>query len=688
MKIDRKQLVCRHNPVLTRPEYTSPLSVGNGELAFTADVTGLQSFPEPYEQAHTPLCTISQWGWHTTPSGHVPEYTQADVSETSYRFHDRTVTYASERQQGNEAVYDWLRQNPHRFHLGRIGFALQGQPLSSEWLSHIQQELHLYDGILESRFCLRGLPIRVTTACAPDSDTLLFSVSCDSDLPQALSIRFSFPYGSPDISGADWDSPERHSTQILQQSGQQLLLKRTLDKTVYFVCVTAQPCAHFKQIAPHEIEMNPASGCSCFQFSVQLCQSQETCAVPCDSFENQLRSCVAWWNDFWETGGALSLSGSDDPRAPELERRLVLSQYLLAVNSRGSTPPQETGLFCNSWYGKFHLEMMLWHWGAFPLWNRGILLKKGLRWYSEHLPQAKANAAKNGYPGARWPKMVANTGIDSPSSIATLLVWQQPHILYLLELLYRSAPSRELLHSYWEVVRETADFMAGFAVHDPQRNIYELLPPLIPAQETYTPQTVRNPAFETAYWPFGLKIAIEWAQRLGQTVPPAWEAVASKMAPVPQENGLYIAHANCPNTFQDFHHDHPSMLAAFGLLPGMDIQPQTMRATLEKAEACWDYESLWGWDFAMMAMTAVRLNQPEKALDLLLCDTPKNQYQKSGQNFQLLRTDLPSYLPGNGGLLIAAAMMAAGYDGCTTSLPGFPKNGRWHITYENLNPLP
>ena len=130
------------------------------------------------------------------------------------------------------------------------------------------------------------------------------------------------------------------------------------------------------------------------------------------------------------------------------------------------------------------------------------------------------------------------------------------------------------------------------------------------------------------------------------------------------------------------------MLAAFGLLPGMKIKPQIMRATLEKVESCWDYKSLWGWDFAMMAMTAVRLHQPEKALELLLCDTPKNQYQKSGQNFQLLRSDLPSYLPGNGGLLIAAAMMAAGYDGCTDSLPGFPKNGRWHIAYENLNPLP
>src|SRR3954468_20333208 len=62
--IDRFALVTRHNPVLKQFEPSSPLSVGNGEFAFTADVTGLQTFPSMYEQT-MPLCTMSQWGWHT-----------------------------------------------------------------------------------------------------------------------------------------------------------------------------------------------------------------------------------------------------------------------------------------------------------------------------------------------------------------------------------------------------------------------------------------------------------------------------------------------------------------------------------------------------------------------------------------------------------------------------------------------
>jgi len=64
--IDRKALVTRHNPILRKLDPLSPLSIGNGEFAFTADVTGLQTFPWDYDKT-MPLCTMSQWGWHTTP---------------------------------------------------------------------------------------------------------------------------------------------------------------------------------------------------------------------------------------------------------------------------------------------------------------------------------------------------------------------------------------------------------------------------------------------------------------------------------------------------------------------------------------------------------------------------------------------------------------------------------------------
>src|SRR6185369_10195566 len=77
-----------------------------------------------------------------------------------------------------------------------------------------------------------------------------------------------------------------------------------------------------------------------------------------------------WWESFWSHGGVVDFTGSRDPRAAELERRVVLSQYLTVVNSAGSLPPQEEGLYSNSWNGKFHLEMHVWHEAHFAVWGR------------------------------------------------------------------------------------------------------------------------------------------------------------------------------------------------------------------------------------------------------------------------------------------------------------------------------
>ena len=151
-------------------------------------------------------------------------------------------------------------------------------------------------------------------------------------------------------------------------------------------------------------------------------------------------------------GGMIEFQGSTDVRANELERRVVLSQYLMAVQCSGSLPPQETGLTFNSWYGKFHLEMHWWHGVHFPLWGRTELFEKSMWWYHSILPEAKKRALFQGYKGARWPKMVSQEGVDSPSQIGPLLIWQQPHPIYYAELLYRSHPTRSTLENYKDIV--------------------------------------------------------------------------------------------------------------------------------------------------------------------------------------------------------------------------------------------
>jgi hypothetical protein len=89
----------------------------------------------------------------------------------------------------------------------------------------------------------------------------------------------------------------------------------------------------------------------------------------------------------------------------------------------------------------------------------------------------------------------------------------------------------------------------------------------------------------------------------------------------------------------------------------------------------------------MLAMTAARLGQPARAVDALLLDTPKNHYRVNGHNHQ--RPGLTIYLPGNGGLLYAVALMAAGWDGGPERhAPGFPDDGSWTVRHEGLRRAP
>ena len=120
-----------------------------------------------------------------------------------------------------------------------------------------------------------------------------------------------------------------------------------------------------------------------------------------------------------------------------------------------------------------------------------------------------------------------------------------------------------------------------------------------------------------------------------------------------------------------------------GMLPGPGVDRATMRRTLDWIWENWNWAETWGWDCPMLAMCAARLGEPERAVDALLLDTPKNHYAVNGHNYQ--RPGLPVYLPGNGGLLYAAAMMAGGWDGAPDRhAPGFPDNGQWTVRSEGL----
>lgn len=677
--INRKKLVSSHNPVLRSIQLDSPLTVGNGELAISVDITGMQTLYDLYNENNMPLCTMSQWGWHTTPVGdNRDNYTQADVIQTEFECNFRKVLYPVEKVEGNEEAYEWLRHNPHRANLARIGLCWNGQEISEEDLSNVRQELHLYEGYIQSSFDINNKTCDVLTLCDSSTDTLGFKIKSKA---KEITVNISFPYGSHSMSGSDWEQSSNHET-IAVQEGNIITFKRNMDKDNYYAVLKSDSVIDFKEKKKHHFEIS--SKAEEWTFTIQFAK-EKSIKVP--EYSQCLENSSQWWENFWSVSGIVDFKNSKDTRAKELERRIILSQYLSAIQCCGSLPPQETGLTCNSWHGKFHLEMHLWHSAYLPLWNQEELLERSLPWYKKILEVAKRNAEKNNFKGARWPKQVAYDGIDSPSYISPLLVWQQSHIIYMLELIYKQKQSLEFLEEYWEIVKETANFMCDFVVLNEQTNQYELVAPIIPAQEEHNPMEVKNPTFEIEYWRFSMGLALKWAERLGKSLE-NWKDVLEKIALPPEKNDMYLAHGNCEDTFSKFNRDHPSMVGAFGLIPSDRIEIDKMKKTLYKVLECWEFQTMWGWDFAMMAMTAVRLGLPELAVDIILMDSPKNEFVTSGNNFQRLRTDLPLYLPGNGSLLLAVALMVAGYEGCSERLPGIPKDGMWEVEFENIVKFP
>jgi len=664
-RLDRLAIVSRHDPVLHRPDPRCPLSVGNGEFAFTADITGLQSFPALHD-ANVPLCTQSQWGWHSFPA--LPGLGASDLRLETFDTYGRPVGYATLRK-GQQELFGWLRQNPHRLNLGRITLLLDGSMLALSNVTNIDQRLVLSSGMLVSRFDLQGQPVRVVTCCHPTRDAL--AVSIESPLASAgrLAVEWRFPYGSPAMNASDWTAPEKHRTTVAIQDRNTATVHRQLDADSYWVRLHWTGDAHAEARGEHRLVLSGRH----LEFSCEFSPRPSPSDPILPAAARQASQ--AHWHEFWSEGGAIDLAGSTDARAQELERRLVLSQYLTAIQCAGSTPPQETGLTCNSWYGKFHLEMHWWHAAHFALWDRTPLVERSLGWYASILPMAREKARTQGYRGARWPKMTSPDGRSSPSNVGELLIWQQPHPIALAELCYRARPARATLERYSDVVMQSADFMADFAVRRDGR--FALGPPVIPAQENHPPRETWNPTFELAYWRQALGIAQEWRRRLGLPPDPKWEQVRSGLAPLPVKDGVYLAHQNCPQTYTARNFDHPSMLAAYGVLEGDGVDPETMRRTLHKVLREWRWADTWGWDFPMAAMTAVRLGEPEIAVDCLFLDSPRNTWLPNGHNCQ--RAGLPVYLPGNGGLLAAAAMMA-----CSPN--GFPKKG-WNVRWEGLRPL-
>ena len=676
--IDRKVLVDRHRIVTTKTNPVSPAQVGNGEFAFGVDITGLQTF--------VPFNTMAQWSWHSFPlpdGMHVEDF-EKPVIDT----YGKPVPYDIPNPRQPE-LSNWLAANPHRFNLGRIGFRLlrpDGSEAVAEDLSDTRQEVDMWTGIIHSFFILDGIPVSVKTACHPSLDAVGVTVESQLVREGKLTVFLDFPYaedGQMNDYVGTYDRPEAHRSVIKEQKDKTVSIAREMDDVSYYTSLHWDTPASFIKSgadSSHRFELRPENTEKLSFTCLFSRKKADDIPVVADVFDESARE----WQSFWQSGAVIDLSGSKDPRWKELERRIVLSQYLMKVNEAGSLPPQESGLVNNGWYGRFHFEMIWWHGVHYALWNRWPLLEKSLTVYQNYLSTSRERAGRQGYKGARWPKCTADFDREWPHIIHATLIWQQPHPIYFADLDYRLHPTRETLEKWEPIITATADFMADYAHYDEAQDRYVLGPPVFIVSENTVPETTINTAFELGYWRYGLRMAAEWRKRLSLPVDAKWEDVLAKLASLPVEDGLYVTHEGIRNMWSDFAFEHPALIGTYGMLPGDGVDAEILARTLDKITSTWNFDRTWGWDFPMLAMAAARCGKPEQAVDFLLHPAGGFQFDEHG-----LATGGPfPYLPSNGALLTAVAMMAAGWDGSTGETPGFPCDGSWVVKTEGFLPMP
>ncbi|KAI0431352.1 Six-hairpin glycosidase-like protein [Xylaria sp. FL1042] len=697
--IDRQAIVSRYNIVRTAliDNSTTPLQVGNGNFAFNVDNTGMQTF--------LPFNTLSSWAWHNDSLPDDGEHIN-DYHGVAVLTHGRNVSYDLPDPDLPEAS-QWLIGNPNRINLGRIGLKYNGATLPGAQISDPVQELNVWDGVITSTFNVDGQAVKVVTQGDFESDSVAFRIESDLIASGVLEVELDFPY--PPIHSSKYkyevfvgvyDFPLNHSTAIIgSKSVGEAHIQHQLQETNYFVnlrwpsglplTLSRNEPADSAAATAHRYTLSKAHKTSnrYIEFSANFAPEKQKAELPTAIRRRSSKG----WNQYWRQGGFVDITSSPSLKADELQRRIILSQYHVRVNSAPSAQsPQESGLMNNGWYGKFHMEQVLWHNAHWCTWGRLEHFDNIFpELYEIFLPSSTARATTMGWEGARWPKMTeTSTGRSSPGGINGYLLWQQPHPMYLAELRYGISPTKATLERWDRVLTATADYMASYAWFNQTSGRYNLGPPAYGVTENTPPAETLNLAYEIAYWRYGLDIARKWKQRLGRPVPSKWTTVAANLASPPQADGLYTVYEGLDASWwedPDLVDDPRSVIMLQGFLPDtLAVDAAVGLRTADKVAQIWTDDKIFGWGRPVLALNAAKIGNPERAIGYL---TAYDYWVFDDAGFAERGGNggtPPPFLPGNAGFLYAVAYMAAGWQGSEGDAPGFPQDGSWIVKHEGL----
>ena len=397
----------------TQPRAPQTLTLGNGVVGFNSDMTGFQSLNSTYTMLPLTTLSDWGWHsspYQGRSPFDLFQYTDFQVSSgrnVPYPLNQQQPGGAWLRS--NPHRLDLIQVALRKLSAPSTPLV----PADLDLGAGAVQELNPWTGELSSNFTTGGGSVSyfARTAMMMDLDVISWKLQWQQSLSQKdetkpntasapLVIRVAFPYGSEQSNGPghDWTEDSKHSTTVVKSTADSALLKRVLDYDSYEVlCRWSDASYTWTQDGPHAFLLQPRSaafissshdGSDTESSSIELScllsppgarypidpsadwlmqkHSQTTAllagaistsasdrqggqAVPLLPLYNEVAAAAAEsWSKFWLSGAFVDL-GKDDPRAVELERRVVLSQYLTRSQSAGSLPPQETGYTLNSW---------------------------------------------------------------------------------------------------------------------------------------------------------------------------------------------------------------------------------------------------------------------------------------------------------------------------------------------------
>ena len=589
----KKSDIIKYNLKFNHIDSKNPVTIGNGDFAITLDQTGTQSLYEIYKDI--PLSTMSNKNWFYKDKKDIkPSY----VDGKAYMLFNLD----------NDPNYQINRQYPFKYSFMQILLYDNDKLIDINNIKDVKQELDLYKGIVTSSFNYKEKINKTISFIYQDHDEFNFKLQSDN-----LNLALKFNYPSYTKNGYRLDILPN----VLVKEDRITLLYDDKNSLSFKLKSSSN-----YQIVENTLIFDDNN----VSFSLALDEIKEGKLL----------------DEFWKCDNGIIIDNE------ELVKKMVLSKYLLHVNSTGIYPPQESGLTYNCWNSKFHLEMHLIH-SLWNIYNNHVGdLVKSFDYYLSIMPSSLKRASLNGYKGLRFPKMTGPDGEDSPSNIGPLLIWQAPHILFMLQEIYYLYNKENIIKKYEPLISGTIDFMISFLTLKDSK--YQMLDPLLEACESIPLDRCQNPSFELEYWRdyFERKPKIDTVLYGHQRYD--YLDITSKIITPKEDDGIYLKTYGVIDKY-DLYKDHPTEGFLMSFFKSKIVDKEKMVKTIDYILKNMDLSSYWGWDFPFLGLSLLNCGEIEKSIEVTQLNTINNQYLYNGYNTSP-RDDLKAYLPGNGAFLI------------------------------------